>query len=107
MFTETLAQAVDRLTAEGYTDGFRAELGGLRALAVDVLYQPEELSIGEVVRFEGSTDPADEAIVLALHCEKDGVKGTYAAAYGPATAALDAEMIRRLPDTTTRRGFPA
>ncbi len=103
MFTETLSQAVDRLTADGYTDDFRAEPGGLRAIVADVLYRPESLDIEEIVRFEGITDPADEAIVLALRSEKDGIKGTYAVAYGPGMGPLDAEMIRRLPDKRTRQ----
>ncbi len=103
MFTETLSQAVDRLTADGYTDDFRAEPGGLSAIFADVIYRPETLAIEEVVRFEGITDPADEAIVLTLRSEKDGIKGTYAVAYGPGTGPLDAEMIRRLPDKTTRQ----
>jgi hypothetical protein len=41
MLTEARSQAVDRLTAEGYTDDFRA-----------VLDQPEALAIEEVVRKE-------------------------------------------------------
>ncbi len=98
MFTETVSQAVDRLTAEGYTDDFMAEPGGLRAVVADVAYRPESLAIEEVLRFEGLTDPADEAIVFALHCERDGIKGTYTVAYGPEMGALDAEMVRRLPD---------
>lgn len=103
MFTETLSQAVDRLTAAGYTDDFRAEPGGLWAIAADILYRPESLAIDEVVRFEGITDPADEAIVFALHSEEDGVKGTYTVAYGPDMGALDAEMIHRLPNNASRR----
>jgi hypothetical protein len=103
MLTETLSQAVDRLTAHGYADDFRAEPGGLRAVVADVLYRPEALAIEEIVRFEGITDPADEAIVLALRCEEDGIQGTYAVAYGPGMGALDAEMVRRLPDKNTRQ----
>lgn len=52
MLTEARSQAVDRLTAEGYTDDFRAEPGGLRAVVADVLDQPEALAIEEVVRKE-------------------------------------------------------
>jgi hypothetical protein len=97
MFTETLSQAVDRLTAAGYTDDFRTEPGGLRAVVADILYQPESLRLLEIDRFEGLTDPADEALVLALTCEADGIKGIYTVTYGPGIGALDAEMVRRLP----------
>ncbi len=102
MFTESLSQAVDRLTAQGYTDDFRAEPDGMRAVVAGVLYRPELLVVEEVGRFEGISDPADEAIVLALHCREDGTKGTYTVAFGPGVGALDAEMMHRLRDATTR-----
>ncbi len=102
MFTETLSQAVDRLTARGYTDVFRAEPAGMRAVVAGIFYRPESLVVEEVARFEGISDPADEAIVLALHCREDGVKGTYTLPFGPGMGALDAEMMRRLRDMTRR-----
>ncbi len=101
MLTETLSEAVDRLTVAGYEDSFRAEPDGLRAIVDGVLRRPESLVVEEVVRFEGSSDPADEAMVLALHCREDGIKGTYTVPFGPGIGALDAEMIRRLRDKTT------
>ncbi len=102
MFTETLSQAVDRLTTHGYTDDFRAEPDGLRAVVAGVLYRPESLIVEEVARFEGTSDPADEAIVLALHCREDGIKGTYTVPFGPGVGALDAEMMHRLRDMNTK-----
>ncbi len=102
MFTETLSQGVDRLTAQGYTDEFRAEPDGMRAIVAGILYRPELLVVEEVARFEGISDPADEAIVLALHCREDGIKGTYTVPFGPGMGALDAEMMHCLRDTTTR-----
>ena len=101
MCTETLSQAVDRLTAHGYTDDFRAEPEGLRAIVAGILYQPETLVVEEVARFEGISDPADEAMVLALHCREDRIKGTYTVPFGPGIGALDAEMVHRLQDKTT------
>ena len=96
---ETMAHAVDRLTKAGYTDDFRAEEGGLRAALGGCVHPPEELIIKEVVRFEGVSDPDEEAILFALECRKHGVKGTYATTYGSSMAAVDAEMVRRLgPD---------
>ncbi len=102
MCTETLSHAVDRLTANGYTDDFRAEPDGMRAVVAGILYRPELLVVEEVARLEGISDPADEAIVLALHCREDGIKGMYTVPFGPGTGALDAEMMRCLRDTTTR-----
>jgi len=49
-YLEELSTVVDRLTAEGYTDVFRAEAGALRALTHDALFRPEELAIDGVYR---------------------------------------------------------
>jgi hypothetical protein len=93
---ESLADTVNRLTAAGYTDDFRAEPNGLRAVPSGCLHAPESLRIDEVVRFEGITDPDDEAVVFALRCGEHGIKGTYALPYGSKMEPLDAEMVRRL-----------
>ena len=68
MLTETLSEAVDRLTAAGYEDSFRAEPEGLRAVAAGVLHRPESLVVEEIVRFEGISDPAAEAADLPAAC---------------------------------------
>ena len=99
--TESLSETLNRLCAAGYTDDFRAETGGLRAVNARCVHAPETLIIDEVIRFEGITDPDDEAIVFALRCKLHGTKGTYATAYGPKMAAIDAEMVRRLNASAT------
>jgi hypothetical protein len=91
-----LAEIVDRLTAAGYRHDFRAEEGGLRAVAGGVLYAPEELLVDEVVRLEGPSDPGEEAIVLAMRTADGRVRGTYVTAYGPMADALDAALLPRL-----------
>lgn len=94
--TETISDALNRLSEKGYRDDFRAEDDQLRAIRAGCIHPPESMIIDEVVRFEGITDPDDEAIVFGLRCEPHGTKGTYVAAYGPAMASHDAEIIRRL-----------
>lgn len=96
MPVETIAQAVNRLSAAGYADDFRAEAEGLRAVRAGCVHAPETLSVDEVVRFEGMTDPDDEAIVFALRCTPHGTKGTYTTSYGAKMTPSDAEMVRRL-----------
>jgi hypothetical protein len=95
---ETLSEAVERLTAAGYRDDFRAERGGLRAMGTRCLHEPERLVIEDVVRFEGASDPGDEAVLFALRCETHGTKGTYVVSFGPSVDPLDAQMVRRLAD---------
>lgn len=93
---ESLADAINRLSAAGYTEDFRAEGDGLRARPASCVHAPESLIVDEIVRFEGPTDPADEAIVFALRCSEHGTKGTYVVPYGAGIDPLDAEMVRRL-----------
>jgi len=100
---ETLSHAVDRLSAAGYRLTFRAEAAGLRALESGSLHDPEALVIDELVRFEGPTDPADEAVVFALVDPRTGEKGTFVAAYGPKMSGAEASAARRLSTRARRR----
>jgi hypothetical protein len=93
----TLSALVQSFTQRGYEGSFRAEGGGLRELGSGNRYAPEELDVEEIARFEGCTDPGDEAMVLALRAA-DGVRGTYTVAFGPGMDPLDGEMVRRLRD---------
>jgi hypothetical protein len=93
---ETIAEAVDRLTRDGYTDDFRAEKEGLRQVGTGAIFAPESLCVDEVVRFEGETDPGSEAIVFALRHEESGARGTFVTTYGARLDPAEAEMVRRL-----------
>jgi len=99
---ETLSEAVDRLTADGYTQDFRAERDGLRAVGTDCVHPPEAFEIDAILRFEGESDPADESGLFALRCDAHGMRGTYVVAYGPGIDPRDAEMVRRLADARRR-----
>lgn len=93
---ETLSEALQRLTAAGYTDEFRAEAGGLRNLKSGAIDPPESYRVDEVVRFEGESDPSDESAVFALSATAGRTKGTYTVAYGSMMDSLDADLVRRL-----------
>lgn len=93
----TLAELVRSFTERGYAGAFRAEGGRLREVESGRRYAPEELCVDEIGRFEGITDPDDEAMVLALRAA-DGVRGTYTVGFGPGMDPLDGEMVRRLRD---------
>jgi hypothetical protein len=93
-----MAGVIDRLTKAGYLDTFRAEKGGVCALHAGHLHAPEDLVVESIDRFEGISDPSDEAMVMALRCSVDGCRGTYTVPYGKNMPAIDAEMVARLPD---------
>ena len=97
-YERRLAGVVERLTKAGYTDTFRGESSGVRAVSAGHVHKPEELVVDQIERFEGTSDPGDEAIVLAVHSSVDACRGTYTAPYGKNMPSIDAELIKRIPD---------
>jgi hypothetical protein len=47
-------------------------------------FDPEDFEIVEVYRFEGNSDPADEAVVYAIESNR-GHKGVLVNGYGPSS----------------------
>lgn len=94
---ETLLEATLRLRAAGYDLDFSAtETGQLRCAACGVDHDPEAMAIDEIVRYEGASNPDDEAILFALSCTC-GRRGLYTAAFGPGMPPADVEVLHRLP----------
>ncbi|MCH5718744.1 hypothetical protein [Niabella hibiscisoli] len=63
----------------------------------DQYYHPTEVSIDDFYRFEGESDPADNAI-LYLISTADGSKGTLIDAYGAYDDANASNFIRQVTD---------
>jgi DNA-binding transcriptional MerR regulator len=79
----TVTEAVAQLEAAGYHD--RMELGDSQ-LTCDVcgaVHSPDVIVVDRVLRFEGPSDPADEAMVLALRCPECDARSTLVSAFGP------------------------
>lgn len=89
---DTVSEAVNGLRKRGYTEDFNLEPD---ALSCDIArYHPEDFEITEVYRFEGNTDPADEAIVFAIE-SKSGLKGILVNGYGISSDSFSAAMARK------------
>ena len=93
---ETMVDALRRFGKRGFTDEFQAKPDGLRSLATGDVFPPEKLVVEDVARFEGSSDPGDEATIFALRSEDGEVRGTYTVTFGTYMDVLDAEMVPRL-----------
>lgn len=94
---ETLSQAIDRLRAAGYHVDYRASQGKLACDGCGTAFDPSAVRVDEIVRFEGASDPGDEAVLYALDAG-GGHRGLYATAYGAAVSADDIAVITALPD---------
>jgi hypothetical protein len=94
---ETLVEAITRLRTSGYLADFMATPeGNLVCRSCGTDHEPEHIEIRETVRFEGDSNPDDEAILLALSCD-DGCLGQYSSAFGPGTPTADMRALARLP----------
>ena len=95
-FMETMSQALARFEREGYRAGFRARANGDLTVDGDGFFAPEALVVDRIVRFEGTSDPGDEAVLFALRSPDGRVRGTFAATYGMQCDPRDIEALRRL-----------
>lgn len=75
LFFDTLSEAIDHFTKAGYQEDFEAEADAILANFSRKKYQTSELEIVDFYRFEGNTNPEDQALVLAIEAH-DGTKGT-------------------------------
>ncbi len=80
---DTVVEAVRLLAGRGYTGSLSLGTGVVRCAGCAVDQKVEDVVVDEVFRFEGESNPDDEAIVLAVRCPACGVKGVIASAYGP------------------------
>jgi hypothetical protein len=78
---KSLSSCLSKLIADGNTEDFKATDEGLKAIRTEKIYKPEEVSIVNFFRFEGSSDPDDTSILYVIETN-DGVKGTLVDAYG-------------------------
>lgn len=80
---ETVADAVRLLEADGFDSEFTLDDMTVRCDACSLGHAPASVIISRTYRFEGATDPGDEAIVLGLECPACGARGVLVSAYGP------------------------
>jgi hypothetical protein len=92
-YYETITEAITVLRKQGYTSDFNMTGGLLKAEGKQ--FDALELEIAEVYRYEGLSDPADEATVFAL-ATPCGIKGILVTGYGPSMTYEDAELIKKL-----------
>jgi hypothetical protein len=99
---ETLREALARLERDGFQRAFRPCVDGRLEYARDQRIDPEDLVIEEVVRFEGESDPEDQAVLYALRTADGSVRGTFSTAYGPGMDPASVAVIERLSPLLSR-----
>lgn len=92
---DTITEAVKGLKERGFTIDFNLEYDCIVCHDTPISLLPDEFEIVEIYRFEGNTDPADEAIVFAIQGKNDE-KGILVNGFGVYTDAVSDEMVKKL-----------
>ena len=90
---DTVSAAVQGLKNRGYTMDFN--LQDNCPICHEHKFNVNDFEIVEFYRFEGASDPADEAVVYAIESNK-GQKGVLVNGYGPTADPGSAEMAKKL-----------
>jgi hypothetical protein len=89
----TVTEAIEQLHQQGYILDFNLEEG--RLIADDKGYAADEFEITDLYRYEGASDPADEATVYAL-VSVSGVKGLLVSGYGVSSDPASEQTLKQL-----------
>jgi len=92
---DTLSQAINRLTKDGYKEDFVAGDTKIIAIISKKEYLPAELKIVDSFRFDGMTNPQDDSVVFAVEAN-DGTKGTLVMSYS-ASHSQNVDLIIDIP----------
>ena len=89
----TVLEAVEHLAAEGFGASFSITADGVRCSVCGEAGLLEQAEVVRVFRFEGPSDPDEEAVVYGLRCPVCGAGGTLVSGFGP---GADPELADRL-----------
>src|SRR4051812_42935557 len=90
---DTLSAAVDGLKERGFTLDFN--LAENCIVCNDKRFSHEQFEIVEAYRFEGDSDPADEAVVYGIQ-SNEGHMGILVNGYGPSADAMSSDLSKKL-----------
>lgn len=89
----TITEAIEQLRLQGYT--LDLNLKSNQFMVGEQVYPANEFEIVDLYRYEGPSDPADEAIVYAL-ASPSGLKGILVSGYGYTTDEASTETLKQL-----------
>ena len=100
---DTVTEAVQLLLADGYTGEIEILRGKVCCSTCATAHPFDRLVADHVYRFEGASDPGDEAIVIGVTCPACGAKGVLVSAYGPDADPEEMDGIRMVAERYGQR----
>lgn len=95
----TLSRVLTVLRERGYTEDFNLSDTCLVCHGNSLQVFPEDFVVDKHYRFEGPSDPGDEAIVYAISSATHNMKGVLVDGYGISSDTISTEMIQALKET--------
>jgi hypothetical protein len=92
----TVSEITNKLKSEGYTVDFNLKENCLECPGNYLQIFPGEFAVDKIYRFEGISDPADQAIVYAISSRKHNVKGVLVNGYGIYSDKVTDDMVSAL-----------
>jgi hypothetical protein len=89
----TVSEALEAFRKQGFTYDFNLEENCISC--ADGKFEADDFSIADMYRYEGNTDPADEAAVYAIE-SKSGLKGVLVTGYGISGDSVSAAILKKL-----------
>src|SRR5436305_13101571 len=96
-YMKSLTTCLNRMMDEGYTEDFKITEQGLESVQKHNNYKPDQIQVVNFFRFEGESDPDDNAILYVIETN-DGTKGILIDAYG---VYNDSKVSRFMKDVET------
>jgi hypothetical protein len=88
----TVSNAIEELRKQGYTTDFNLEEN---AIVCSVgKFGANDFEIVDVYRYEGNSDPGDEAAVYAIK-SSTGLKGVLVTGYGASSDITSSELLKK------------
>jgi quercetin dioxygenase-like cupin family protein len=95
----TVSEVLNDLKLKGYTVDFNLDDNCLICHSNSLKIHPQDFVVDKHYRFEGMSDPSDEAIVYAISSPKHNIKGTLVNGYGISSDNLTDDLIKALNET--------
>jgi hypothetical protein len=92
----TVSEAITKFKEEGYIVDFNLKENCLECHGNYLQIFPGEFIIDKHYRFEGLSDPGDEAVVYAISSPTHNIKGILVNGYGIYSENISDEMIKAL-----------
>jgi hypothetical protein len=92
----TLSETMEQLRKEGYVEDFNLQQNCLECRNGQFQVFADEFKIDKYYRFEGESNPSDQAILYAVSSDRHGLKGVLVNAYGIYSETVTDEILQKL-----------